>query len=81
MCFVSTDCLLANKGVKSSCRQGGNLRCRLTWVAVVPDTPPSAPLASTPRGKIEIELPRARLLVRGPVDLAVLERVLASLSR
>jgi hypothetical protein len=25
--------------------------------------------------------PRARLLVRGPVDLAVLERVLASLSR
>lgn len=30
MCFVSTDCLLPNKGVKSLCRQGVNLRCRLT---------------------------------------------------
>lgn len=41
----------------------------------------SSEYASTPRGEIEIELPRARLLVHGPVDLAVLERVLASLSR
>jgi transposase len=53
----------------------------LSWLAVVPDMPPPATRASTPRGEIEIELPRARLLVRGPVDLAVLERVLASLSR
>lgn len=40
---------------------------------------PTGKRGPTPRG--EIELPRARLLVRGPVDLAVLERVLASLSR
>ena len=53
----------------------------VSWLAVVPNTPPSAPRASTPRGEIEIELPRGRLVVRGPVDLAVLERVLASLSR
>lgn len=53
----------------------------VSWLAVVPDTPPPATRASTPRGEIEIELPRARLVVRGPVDLAVLERVLASLSR
>lgn len=51
----------------------------MSWLAAVPDTPPPAARASTPRG--EIELPRARLLVRGPVDLAMLERVLASLSR
>ena len=51
----------------------------MSWLAVVPDTPPPATRASTPRG--EIELPRARLVVRGPVDLAMLERVLASLSR
>ncbi|WP_374496366.1 transposase [Zoogloea sp.] len=53
----------------------------VSWLAVVPDTPPPATRASTPRGEIEIELPRACLVVRGPVDLAVLERVLASLSR
>ena len=40
MCFVSTDCLLPNKGVKSLCRQGVNLRCRLTVVTPPVVTPP-----------------------------------------
>ena len=53
----------------------------LSGLAVVPDTPPPATRASTPRGEIEIELPRVRLLVRGHVDLVVLERGLASFSR
>lgn len=53
----------------------------MSWLPVRPDTPPPATRAATPRGEIEIELPRARLLLRGAVDLGVLERVLASLSR
>ena len=62
-------------------RPSTQAKADLSWLTVVPDTSSPAPLASTPRGEIEIELPRARLLVRGPVDLAVLERVRASLSR
>ena len=53
----------------------------VSWLAVVPDTPSPAPRVATPGGEIEIEFPRARLLLRGAVDRAVLERVLASLSR
>ena len=30
MCFVSNSGLLVNEGVNSSCREGVNLRCRLT---------------------------------------------------
>ncbi len=71
---------LVRKWIEKS-RPSTQAKADVSWLAVVPDTPPPAPRASTPRGEIEIELPRARLLVRGPVDLAVLERVLASLSR
>lgn len=71
---------LVRKWIEKS-RPSTQAEADVSWVAVVPDTPPPTTRASTPRGEIEIELPRARLLVRGPVDLAVLERVLASLSR
>ena len=71
---------LVRKWIEKS-RPSTQAEANLSWLAVVPDTPLPATRASTPRGEIEIELPRARLLVRGPVDLAVLERVLASLSR
>ncbi len=71
---------LVRKWIEKS-RPSTQAETDVSWVAVVPDTPPPATRASTPRGEIEIELPRARLLVRGPVDLAVLERVLTSLSR
>ena len=62
-------------------RPSTKARADVSWLSVLPDTSPSVTCAATPRGEIEIELPRARLLVRGSVDLAVLERVLASLSR
>ena len=71
---------LVRKWIEKS-RPSTQAEADVSWLAVVPDTPPPATRASTPRGEIEIELPRARLVVRGPVDLAVLERVLASLSR
>ncbi len=69
---------LVRKWIEKS-RPSTKAETDLGWLAVVPDTPPPATRAATPRG--EIELPRGRLVVRGPVDLAVLERVLASLSR
>jgi hypothetical protein len=47
----------------------------------MPDTPQQAPWSFSPDGGVEIELPRARLLLRGAVDLAVLKGVLTSLSR
>lgn len=71
---------LVRKWIEKS-RPSTKAETDLGWLAVVPDTHPPGTRAATPRGEIEIELPRGRLVVRGPVDLAVLERVLASLSR
>jgi transposase-like protein len=71
---------LVRKWIEKS-RPANKAEADVGWLSVVPDTPPQAPRPSTPGGEIEIELPRARLLLRGAVDLAVLERVLASLSR
>ena len=42
---------------------------------------PQVPWSFSPDDGVEIELPRARLLLRGAVDLAVLKGVLTSLSR
>ena len=66
---------------RSKSRPSTKAETDLGWLAVLPDTPPPATPSSTTRGEIEIKLPRGCLVVRGPVDLAVLERVLASLSR
>ncbi len=40
---------------------------------------PVSAMPATPEGSIDIQLPRARLSVRGRVDLDVLQTVLASL--
>jgi len=48
-------------------------------VTVVHDTEPSSTRQSTPEGRIDIQLPKARLLISGPVDLDVLQTVLAAL--
>ena len=48
-------------------------------VTVVHDTEPRGRRQSTPEGSIDIQLPKARLLVRGQVDLDVLQTVLAAL--
>jgi hypothetical protein len=46
-------------------------------VALTPE--PVHGIPAGPEGSIDIQLPRARLLVRGQVDLDVLQTVLASL--
>ncbi len=56
-------------------------RTDTSWLSVLPEATSMPARESTPLGEIEIELPRARIQVRGAVDLAVLERVLASLAR
>jgi len=48
-------------------------------VTVVHDTEPSSTRQSTSEGRIDIQLPKARLLIRGQVDLDVLQTVLAAL--
>jgi hypothetical protein len=54
---------------------------RAMGYSVLPQAASMPPREATALGEIEIELPRARIQVRGAVDLAVLERVLASLAR
>lgn len=56
-------------------------RTDTSWLSVLPEAASMPPREATALGEIEIELPRARIQVRGAVDLAVLERVLASLAR
>jgi len=48
-------------------------------VTVVHDTEPRGRRQPTPEGRIDIQLPKARLLISGPVDLDVLQTVLAAL--
>ena len=48
-------------------------------VTVVHDTEPSGRRQSTPEGSIDIQFPKARLLISGQVDLDVLQTVLAAL--
>lgn len=48
-------------------------------VTVVHDTEPRGRRQTEPEGSIDIQFPKARLLVRGQVDLDVLQTVLAAL--
>lgn len=48
-------------------------------VTMVYDTEPDCTRQAAPEGSIDIQLPKARLLVRGQVDLDVLQTVLVAL--
>ena len=48
-------------------------------VTLIHDTEPLGTRQTTPEGSIDIQLPKARLLVRGQVDLDVLQTVLVAL--
>ena len=48
-------------------------------VTLIHDTEPLGTRQTTPEGSIDIQLPKARLLVRGQVDLDVLQTVLVTL--
>ena len=48
-------------------------------VTLIHDTEPLGTRQTTPEGCIDIQLPKARLLVRGQVDLDVLQTVLVAL--
>lgn len=48
-------------------------------VTMIQDTEPSCTRQAAPEGSIDIQLPKARLLVRGQVDLEVLQTVLVAL--
>ena len=48
-------------------------------VTMVYDTQPDCTRQAAPEGSIDIQLPKARLLVRGQVDLDVLQTVLVAL--
>jgi transposase len=71
---------LVRKWIEKS-RPSTQAEADVSWLAVVPDTPPPATRASTPRGEIEIELPAPVSWCAARWIWRVLERVLASLSR
>ena len=48
-------------------------------VTLIHDTEPLGTRQTTPEGSIDIQLPKARLLVRGQVNLDVLQTVLVAL--
>ena len=48
-------------------------------VTMIHDTGPSSTRQAPPESSIDIQLPKARLLVRGQVDLDVLQTILAAL--
>ena len=48
-------------------------------VTLIHDTEPVGTRQTTPEGSIDIQFPKARLLVRGQVDLNVLQTVLVAL--
>ena len=48
-------------------------------VTLIHDTEPVSTRQTIPEGSIDIQLPKARLLVRGQVDLDVLQTVLVTL--
>ena len=48
-------------------------------VTLIHDTEPLDTRQTVPEGSIDIQLPKARLLVRGQVDLDVLQTVLVAL--